>query len=155
MKVKAIALWTALILAAVGLGACAHYSAMKGPFKDDAINPAFVDRVVEKTGDELDMTQYQAEMFRTLVNNSLATMLEQRSQSEAIRRDLALTLRNEEVSRADLSQLLNRKGSLMRAVLDSALDDFIAWHGVLDETQRNTLAELVLERCKGPHPHMF
>jgi hypothetical protein len=50
-----------------------------------------------------------------------------------------------------VAQLLNRKGSLIRTVLDNTMDDFIAWHALLDDAQRNELAELVLRHEQGPH----
>ncbi|TVM17670.1 hypothetical protein DPQ33_08500 [Oceanidesulfovibrio indonesiensis] len=151
MKTKTMALWAVLLIAAVGLGACARYSAMKGPFKDDAINPAFVDHVVEKTERELDLTTYQSDRFRALVEKGLTSMLEQRPQKEAVGRDLALMLRQEHLSKKEVAQLLNRKGSLIRTVLDNTMDDFIAWHALLDDAQRNELAELVLRHEQGPH----
>lgn len=135
----------ALLLAALSLGACSQYRAMKGPYENAQINTAFVDYMVDKADSRLDLTPAQSDLYRTVIENLLAKGLAERPRNRQLTRDMAAAMRQERLDAEQLEGFLERKSEIMRAIMSSGIDDFIAFHDSLNAQQRNKLADLLLE----------
>ena len=141
----------ALLLALLTLGACSHYGAMEGPFEGDSINPDFVDRIVDKADDKLDLNDAQEAQFRKAMETMLNKAQSQRDESDRIRTQLADELRKETLDQSKVDNLLERKSELMKNVMESGKQELATFHSMLNADQRDKLAEMVLER--GRHGH--
>jgi Spy/CpxP family protein refolding chaperone len=137
-----------LLMGLLSLGACTKHQAMKGPYEGDNINTAFVDYMAGRAQDRLDLTEAQTTQYRQLVRNLLVKGQELKPQNEALRRDLAASLRKENPTRAEFERFLAAKEEIMRTVMYSGIDDFMAFHATLTPEQRNKLANLVQEMGK-------
>ena len=150
MKIR-LNTWQLIALALFVLmltGACSHFAAMKGPFDGNAVNPAFVDAIVDRTESKLDFTQEQSDRFRQAVGKVMATALMQRPQNEKLKQELAESLRKPELDTQKIQDIMDRKRQAMRNFLNSGMKDLRELHATLAPEQREKLAQLVLEHGK-------
>jgi uncharacterized membrane protein len=138
-----------VVLASVAMvGACTKFAAMKGPFDGNEVNAAFVEYVVDKTDDRLDLTKEQRDQFQAMVESMAAKALEQRPETDALRERMADEIRKPHLDTDKLHALIKERMDLFRIIMDEEKDEFVAFHASLSEKQREALAQLVLDHGK-------
>lgn len=141
-----------LLTSVAMLGACTKFAAMKGPIDGNEVNPAFVEYVVDKTEDRLDLSEEQREQFKAIVDSMAAKILEQRPEADGLREKMADEVRKPQLDMDKMEMLLKERMQLFRMILETEKDAFAAFHASLNEKQRNALAQLVLDHGrKGWH----
>ena len=135
----------AITLLAVG---CTKYSAMKGPFDGNSVNKSFVEYLVDKADDKLDLNEAQQQQLAGVITTMVNTALAQRDEVRALKVQIADELRKENLDQARLDELMALRMQLFRKVIDSGKAELAAFHATLSETQRNALAQFVLEHGK-------
>ncbi|WFS63836.1 Spy/CpxP family protein refolding chaperone [Pseudodesulfovibrio thermohalotolerans] len=137
------------ILAGVAmLGACTKFAAMKGPFDGNEVNAAFVEYVVDKADDRLDLTDEQCDQFRAMVEKMAARALDQRPEVDALREKMADEVRKPRLDMDTMEALMKERMQLFRIIMEEEKDDFVAFHAKLSDSQRDALAQLLLNHGK-------
>ena len=143
-----------LLLGVLSLGACAFHDAMKGPYKEDAVNTAFVDYMVDKAEDRLSLTPEQRLQLEEAVLKMVRQGLAQQPQVKALRRQMADVVRQERLDVAALEALMEARMELMRTAMEQGKADLVALHATLSQEQRENLAmqvEAGKRRWMSPH----
>jgi len=130
------------------VGACTRYAAMKGPFDGEAINTAFLEFVVDKADDKLNLTDSQQIELSGLVEKMLLTALEQRPQADALRKELATQMLNEELDMDAVEAIIAKRMQLYHSVLEIGKSELVAFHGTLTDEQRTELCRFIMEHGK-------
>lgn len=141
------------ILAGVAVvGACTKFSAMKGPFDGNKINPAFIEYVADKAEDRLDLTNEQRDQFKAMVEKIAARMVEQRPQVDALREKMADEVRKPRLDMDSMAALMKERMHLFSTIMKEEKDDFVLFHAQLTQKQKEALAQLILDHGrKGWH----
>lgn len=129
-------------------GACTKYAAIKGPFDGDTINQDFMEYVVDKAEDKLELSEEQRVQFQAVVLNMLTTALEQRSKTDELRELTATEMRKAKLDMKKVNELLVCRMKLLRGVMKSGEDEFLKFHSSLTADQREALAQLILDHGK-------
>ena len=134
------------------LGACTKYAAMKGPVDGDKVNPAFVEYVVDKAEDRLDLTQQQRHLFQAMVQDVADNILESRPEADALYAQIADEVRQPRLDVDKVEGLFLKRMQFFRRVIEEEKGRFAAFHASLTDGQRAALAQLILDhRKKGWH----
>jgi len=130
------------------LGACTKFAAMKGPINGNEVNAAFVEYIVDKTQDRLDLTNEQSDQLKTMVERMAAKALKQRPEANALREKMADEIRQPQLDMDKIEALLKERMQLFRIIIQEQEEAFIAFHASLSEAQREALAQLILDHGK-------
>lgn len=144
---KKVLVLACLVITLITVG-CTKYSAMKGPFDGNAVNKSFVEYLVEKADDKLDLNEAQQQQLTNVITTMVNTALAQRDEVRALKVQIADELRKEHLDQARLDELMALRMQLFRKVIDSGKAELAAFHATLSKTQRNALAQFVLEHGK-------
>ncbi|WP_419787184.1 Spy/CpxP family protein refolding chaperone [Pseudodesulfovibrio sp.] len=137
-----------VLVGVVMLGACTRFAAMKGPFNGDAVNTAFVEYVVDKAEDRLDLTDEQRDQFRVMVEKMAAKALEQRPEVNALRVKMAEEVRKPRLDMDAMEALMKERMQLFCIIMEEEKDAFVAFHATLTDEQKGALAQLILDHGK-------
>ncbi|WP_027184412.1 Spy/CpxP family protein refolding chaperone [Desulfovibrio inopinatus] len=137
-----------VLASVVMLGACTQFAAMKGPFDGNEVNTAFIEYVVDKTEERLDLTKEQRDQFKAIVESMTAKALEQRPETDALREKMADEIRKPQLDTDKLNALIKERMQLFRIIMEEEKSDFVAFHASLTAKQREALAQLVLDHGK-------
>lgn len=100
----------------------------------------------------LQLTPDQQTVVREQLDELAATLREHREEWSASRRDIARALRSESFDETAMGELFGRHDERLTEVRKAVMEALGRVHAVLDETQRQRLAELI-DRGAGPwHP---
>ncbi|WP_320009374.1 Spy/CpxP family protein refolding chaperone [Maridesulfovibrio sp.] len=138
----------AVLSSVVMLGACTKFAAMKGPFDGNEVNIAFVEYLVEKTDDRLDLTSDQRDHFKAIVESMAAKALAQRPETEGLRKRMADTVRKPQFDMEKMEELIKERMQLFHNIFEEEKADFAAFHASLTAKQREALAQLILDHGK-------
>ncbi|WP_207260261.1 Spy/CpxP family protein refolding chaperone [Desulfovibrio sp. Huiquan2017] len=130
------------------LGACTKFAAMKGPFDGNKVNTAFVEYVVDKVEDRLDLTEEQRDQFKAMVERMAARALEQRPEVDALRAKMAEEIRKPRLDMDTLETLMKERMQFFRIIMEEEKDAFVAFHANLTDEQKGALAQLILDHGK-------
>jgi len=130
------------------LGACTRFAAMKGPFDGNEVNTAFVEYVVDKAEDRLDLTDEQRDQFKAMVEKMAARALEQRPEVDSLRAKMAEEVRKPRLDMDTMEALMKERMQLFRIIMEEEKDDFVAFHATLTDEQKGALAQLILDHGK-------
>lgn len=130
------------------LGACTKFYAMKGPFDDNAVNPAFVEYISGKAEDRLDLTEAQRGHLQSIIHKMTAKALEQRPQVNELRAKMAAEVKKPQLDMDKMEMLMKERMQFFRVIMDSEKEDLLIFHSTLSEFQREALAKLILDHGK-------
>ena len=130
------------------LGACTKFAAMKGPFDGNEVNTAFVEYVVDKAEDRLDLTDGQQDQFKALVEKIAAKMLEQRPEADALRAKMAEEVRKPQLDMDTMEALIKVRMQLFHTIMEENKNEFVAFHAKLTDEQKGALAQLIIDHGK-------
>jgi len=134
------------------LGACSKFMVMKGPFNGNEVNAVFVEYIVDKTKDRLDLTGEQCDQLKLIVEKMTARALQQRPEAEALRSKMADEVRKPQLDLDKMASLVRDRMQLFRVMMEEEKDDFASFHSNLTAEQKDTLAKLILDHdTKGWH----
>jgi Spy/CpxP family protein refolding chaperone len=137
-----------MLAGVVMLGACTKFAAMKGPFDGNEVNTAFVEYVVDKAEDRLDLTDEQRDQLRVMVEEMAARALEQRPEVDALRAKMAEEVRKPRLDMDTMEALMKERMQLFCIIMEEEKDDFVAFHATLTDEQKDALAKLILDHGK-------
>ena len=130
------------------LGACTKFAAMKGPFDGNEVNTAFVEYVVGKAEDRLDLADEQCDQFRAMVGKMAARALEQRPEVDALHAKMADEVRKPRLDMDKMATLMKQRMQLFSVIMEEEKDDFASFHSRLSDSQKDALAQLMLGHGK-------
>ena len=137
------------VLASVAmLGACTKLAAMKGPFDGNEVNTAFVEYVVGKAEDRLDLTNEQRGLFKAMVAKMAARALEQRPEVDALRASMAEEVSKPRLDMDTVEALMKERVQLLRVIVEEEKDDLVAFHAMLTDRQKGALTQLIIDHGK-------
>jgi len=137
-----------MLAGVVMLSACTKFAAMKGPFDGNEVNTAFVEYVVDKAEDRLDLTDEQRDQLRVMVEEMAAKALEQRPEVDALRAKMAEEVRKPRLDMDTMEALMKERMQLFCIIMEEEKDDFVAFHATLTDEQKDALAQLILDHGK-------
>lgn len=141
-------LYLAGLISLVVVAGCAKLSAMKGPFDGDAINPAFVEVMVDKIDDKLDLQDEQEAELTAIMETMMQCALQLRPESDALKQQIADELRKKTLDEAALEKLMMARMQQFKTIFSSGKKELVRFHGSLNAAQREALAQLALEHGK-------
>jgi len=136
---------TVFIALALVMAACGHsrYSEFRGASPEKRI-----DWVKKHISDELKLDAIQNAKLDEIAADLLARKHKMAPEREKGRLELAELVRNENLNRADLEQLVDKKRVHIEEMIDVVMDHVVEFHSMLTPEQRARLAEKIEKHGK-------
>ena len=131
------------ILLIGGIGACRH-SCHPGGF-DEFDLQAITNRVASR----LDLTDSQAAEFEKMAGEVMEKAKTMHAQRDAFRQELAALVRQDDIDKAVVDEMVEQKMVKMREMADFVTDRLVTFHGTLTPEQRENIATRIEEHDSG------
>lgn len=127
------------------LGACSKFMVMKGPFNGNEVNAVFIEYIVDKTKDRLDLASEQCDQLKLIVEKMTARALQQRPEANDLLHKIADEVRKPQLDMDKIASLVRERMQLFRVIMEDEKDDFVSFHSKLTDEQKDKLVKLILD----------